>query len=184
MIGIKRFLSNRLTWVSAGYLVIFHTIARLTPDATLAEGARTTVVALAFMGLIVYASVAVRAYQADRWPNPPLLAALANCLIMAGLAFGGLFQILWRLSDFDTALVQNAFYSFFVTLIAVGLFILITTPNLFGKDVPGWSQIRLGLAWSIVVLVIVGLTYASPDLRWLAEAVKPTLINPGWLSIF
>jgi hypothetical protein len=180
MIGIKRFLSNRLTWLSAGYILVFCSVAHYTQTTTLAEGARTSVVALAFMGLIVYSSVAIRAYQADRWPNPPLLAALANCLIMTGLGFGGLFQLLWRFSDFDRQVVENAVYSFFVTLIAAGIFILITTPNLFGRDVPTWSQIRLGLAWFIVIAVILGLTYASPDLRWLADAVKPFLTG-AWL---
>lgn len=177
MIGIRRFLSNRLTWVSAGFLALFSCIAHYTQTTTLAEGARTSVVALAFMGLIVYLRVAIRAYQAHRWPNEPLLAALATCLILAGLAFGGLFQILWRLSDFDRQVVENSVYSFFVTIISAGIFILITTPNLFGKDVPAWSQVRLGLAWLIVIGTIFGLTYTSPDLRWLAEAVKSVIIR-------
>jgi hypothetical protein len=177
MIGIKRFLSNRLTWVSAGFLVVFGFVAHFTQDATLAEGARTSVVALAFMGLIVYSGVAVRAYQAHRWPNEPLLAALATCLILAGLSFGGLFQMLWRLSDFNKDVVENWAYSFTVTLIAAGIFILIMTPDLFGRDVPRGAQARLGLAWAIVIAVIFGLTYSSPDLRWLADKVAAVLVR-------
>lgn len=182
MIGIKRFLSNRLTWVSAGFITVFCFIAHFTKDATLAEGARTSVVALAFMGLIVYLRVAVRAYQAHRWPNEPLLAALATCLILGGLSFGGLLQMLWRFSDFDNDIVQNSVYSFFVTLMAAGIFILITTPNLFGRDVPRGDQVRLGLAWVTVAAIILSLTYLSPDLRWLAAAIKPALMGGWWRS--
>ncbi|GJE61684.1 hypothetical protein [Methylobacterium trifolii] len=177
MTGLRRFLTNRLTWLSIAYVLTFYLIARAAPVSTLAEGVRTGVVTLAFMGLAAYVGVAVRAYQAHRWPNEPLLAALGTCLLLGGLAFGGLFQILWRLSNFELFVVNNDVYSFTVSLMGAGIFILITTPNLFGHGVSGWSRFRLGLAWVLAVVFIVGLTAASPDLRWVAMKLKPALIE-------
>lgn len=176
MDGIKAFATNRLTWVSIAYVVLFTMFTRLAGITTTAEVTRAATTALGLIGMVTYGDAAVRAYRARRWPNPNLIAALGMFLIMVGIGVGGLFQILWRLSDFERYVVSNHAYSLIVSLSGAGIFILVAVPNIIGIGVPAWTRARILTAWAIAVALVMWLVLASPDLRWLAEKLKPWLL--------
>ena len=175
MAGFRTFITNRLTWITIVFVAVFTTMAWISQPTTLSESIRTLITTLGFIGMIPYVSIAVKAYNAHRWPNDELLAALACFLICAGAAFGGLFQGLWRLSDFQNYVVTNDFYSFTMALTAAGLFILISTPNLIGRGVPWTARAKLLILWSISAGVVIGTALYSPDLKPVAEWLKPYL---------
>lgn len=175
MSGIKTVVTNRLTWLSVAFVVVFYFLTQVLSVANLGEASRTALVTFCFMGLPVYVTEAVLAYKQHRWPNRQLLAALGVCLILTGLAFGGLLSMLWRFADYRIWIVANDTYSFTIALVALGVFILVTTPNLFGRDVPPAARVRLGFSWVLAAAFIVGLTAFSPDLTWLAMTLKPVL---------
>lgn len=179
MSGIETFLTNRLTWVSTAYVAIFIFFAWLEPTSTVAEASRASATALGLIGMVTFAEAAVRAYKAHRWPNPDLIASLGLFVFCTGVGTGGLFQILWRLSGFDTVIVNNDFYSFTVSLIAMGLFVLVATPNVIGRGVPKWTRVRIGAAWVVALALVVGLVTLSPDLRPLANLLRPYLAEAG-----
>lgn len=178
MNGIKTVLTNRLTWATAAYIGLFIVFSRTSPTATVAEAVRSAATAMGLIGMVTFGEAAVRAYKAHRWPNPDLIAALGAFVLATGIGTGGLFQILWRLSNFETFIVNNDAYSFTVSLIAVGMFVLVATPNVVGRGVPRWTRVRIGLAWAVALVVVVGLVAMSPDLTWLAEWLRPWLAEP------
>lgn len=175
MAGIKTFLGNRLTWFTAAYVVLFSTFAHYVPVSSVAETVRSAAATMGLIGLVAYGETAIRAYKAHRWPNPELIGALGMFVLCVGVGVGGLFQILWRLSEFQTHVVNNDFYSFTVSLIALGIFMLVAAPNIIGVGVPKWTRFRIGLAWAIAVGVVAGLVALSPDLKWVAEGLRPVL---------
>jgi hypothetical protein len=175
MSGIRAFLTNRLTWVTALYILAFVVIAHASKPGTMSELVRTFATAMGFVGMAAYGEAAYRAYKAHRWPNPDLIAALGMFTICMGVAFGGVFQVVWRLSQFRTYVVNNDWYSFTVSLIGVGIFILVAVPNLIGQGVPKMTRVRIVSAWVLTTGAIIGLVVFSPDLSWIAEALKPVL---------
>jgi hypothetical protein len=177
--GIKTFVTNRLTWLSIGYVVLFVALARLGGVTTTAEITRTGTTTAALMAMVVFGDGAIRAYKAHRWPNPDLIASLGAFLFVTGVGLGGLFQILWRLSDFQRFVVNNHLYSFTVSLIGLGIFILIAVPNTIGRGVPKWTRVWIVLAWALAIIGTISLVLFSPDLRWLADVLRPWLL---WTS--
>lgn len=177
MAGLRTFITNRLTWVTVVFVITFSFMAWYTEPTNLAEVVRTLITTLGFIGLFSYIAVAIKAYNAHRWPNEELLAALGFCLICAGAAFGGLFQGLWRLSEFENYVVNNDFYSFTMALTAAGFFIMISTPNLIGRGVPWSTRLKLIGLWSLSAAVVIGTTLYSPDLKPVALWLKPYLTS-------
>ena len=175
MAGIRTFLGNRLTWFTVAYIALFSTFAHYASVSSVAETARAGAATMGLIGMVAYGETAVRAYKAHRWPNPELIGALGMFVLCVGVGVGGLFQILWRLSEFQNHVVNNDIYSFTVSLIALGIFMLVAAPNIIGAGVPRWTRFRISLAWAIAVGVVAGLVALSPDLKWVAERLRPML---------
>lgn len=173
MDGIKTFATNRLTWLSVAYVIIFAVLAAIGGVGTTAEITRVATTTLALIGMIAYGVAAVSAYQAHRWPNPDLIASLGAFLLMMGIGWSGMFQILWRLSDFSRWAVNNHVYNFAVSLIGLGIFILVAVTNVVGSDMPLWTRVRIIFAWCAAAVTTIGLVVISPDLRPLADFLMP-----------
>jgi hypothetical protein len=175
MIKVPNFFSNRLTWMSVALIALYLLASKIYPENVLAEFARTAVSAVAFCACIGYITEAVNAYRAHVWPNKPLLAALANCLLFGGLFLGGMFQTLWRMSNFQNYVVTNDYYTFTILMMAVGIFILVALPNFVGPGVSTRTRWTFITLWTLAGGSVIILSLASPDLLWLAEWLKPWL---------
>lgn len=178
MIKVPNFLSNRLTWMSTVLVLLFILAAKVYDEVSLAEFARTSVMALSFCALIGYINQAVAAYRAHIWPNKPLLAALGNCLLFGGLFFGSIFQTLWRLSGFQNFVVTNDYYTFTIMMMSMGILIMVILPNFVGAGVTHrvrWTFITM---WTVAAGSVIWIALVSPDLHWLAEWLKPHLVEP------
>lgn len=179
MSRFPNFFSNRLTWMSTAIVGIYCIAASIYAENVLAEFARTSVVAVSFCALIGYIADAVAAYRAHIWPNKPLLAALGNCLLFGGLSIGGLFQMLWRFSNFNNAVVTNDYYTFTILMMAMGIFILLILPNFTGRDVRPRVRWTFIILWTLAAGSVIALALTSPDLSGLADWLQPYLRSPN-----
>lgn len=177
MNDLRNFITNRLTWVTAAIVVAFITAAKTAPETSIAEVMRASIMALSFMAFVGYVSEAVSAYKAHRWPNDPLMAALGNCILFAGIGFSAMFQTVWRLSKDQNYIVTNDYYSFTMMMQALGILILVILPRFLSNWRPANRRRLFAVLWVCIVGGVVWLTVASPDLTWLSIWLKPWLIQ-------
>ena len=110
--------------------------------------------------------------QRRREPLWPVLDALA-------LPFGLLSLLAW-----GGCLAAGAAYGYAVTPGQFPAWFVSQTPDIFGLVAPRFPTQALGLAWSVLVLLVVWGTRGGPGARWPAGAVGAYALSLAALGVF
>lgn len=170
---MRRVFEFRTAWAllaaASGYTALVFTV----PYQARGTGLRGVFLILAFWGTIAYWRPAWKAVIAAGRPRGELLYALMVWLGCASYVLNMAIATLWRLSGQPYYIINNAVFDGWIVLGICALVIGVTVPNLFGKDVPAEEKLRLGFAWLAMFSVVAYLVFVQPDLRPVAEAIRP-----------
>jgi len=157
-------------------VVVYGALMLSVPYATRGASLRAMLWVLSVWGMIVYAPPAWSAVTYRGRTPGQLLYGLMMFLVSAGIwvnmtMAGGL----WRLSGQPYYIINNSLFDFWIVLSIAALAIAVWVPDLFGPDVPPKSKVISGVAFLAVAAFAIYLGLAQPDLRPLAEWLRPYL---------
>jgi phosphatidylglycerol:prolipoprotein diacylglycerol transferase len=120
-------------------------------------------------GALLGAWLVARRRQDSLWP---LLDALA-------LPFGLLSLLAW-----GGCLAAGSAYGYAVTPGQYPAWFVSQTPDIFGLVAPRFPTQALGLAWSLIILLIIWGTHRGPSARWPAGALGAYALSLASLGVF
>ena len=172
MMRIFRF---RALWTLLAILFAYAVLVRLTPIRPRSDGLRAMFFVLSGWGMVAYWRPFRRTMATEGWPPGSLLFGTALFLFCVAVNVNTATGLFWRLSGQPAFLVNNAVFDVWIVLGIVALLIAVTTPDLFGRDVPPRDRIQLGTVWAVMFVLTAYLALARPNLDRLAETVRPWL---------
>lgn len=155
----------------AGYMLL----VAGTPYGARGTGLRGLFLVLSGWGMVAYWRPFWRALTTRGWPSGELLYAAAVWLFCASYNLNMAVATVWRLSGQPYYVINNALFDFWIVLGVCALTITVTVPNLFGPGVPPSDRLRLGATWMSMFALVFYLVLVQPDLRPVAEAMRPWL---------
>lgn len=172
---MRRVFEYRAAWTLAAIVLGYWALAALTPYAERGTGLRGVFLVLSGWGMFAYWRPAWRALTTRGWPSGELLYAVMVFMFCASVNLNMAMVSVWRLSGQPAFMINNALFDFWIVLGICALTIGVTVPNLFGSGVPPRDKITLGTAWLVMFSVVFYLVLVQPDLRPLAEVLRPAL---------
>lgn len=170
-----RVFQYRTAWGLALVGAIYGALLMALPYTTRGASLRGVLWVLSFWGMIVYAppawsAVTYRGYAPGRLLYG-LMMWLASAAIWVNMTMAGT----WRFAGQPYYLINNSVFDLWIVLSIAALGIAVWVPDLFGKDVPPQSKLISGAAFLAVAVFAIYLGLAQPDLRPLAELLRPVL---------
>lgn len=170
---IERILAYRTAWhlgiAISAYLILVFT----TPYGPRGTALRGIFLILSGWGMFAYWRPFWTALSKKGPADGSDLYAIMVWLFCASVFVNITNALFWRLSGQPYFLINNAFFDFWIVLGILSLTLAVTVPDLFGKDVPPRDKIQLGTAWLVLSVLVFYLVTVQPDLRPLAELVRP-----------
>lgn len=170
-----RVFQYRTAWGLVLLGTLYTGLILAVPYATRGASLRGILWVLSVWGMIVYAPTAWTAVSYRGWAPGYILYGLMMWLGSAGLWINMTFAGTWRFAGQPYYLINNPVFDLWIVLSLAAMSIAVSVPNLFGKDVPPKSKAISGAAFLAVAVFAVYLGLAQPDLRPLAEWLRPVL---------
>lgn len=165
----------RALWSLIAIVALYVVLVKVAPIRARGDGLRGMFFVLSSWGVVAYWRPFRRTMMTDGWPTAALLFGTAMFLFCAAICVNTTMGLFWRLAGQPAFLINNAVFDFWIVLGISALLIAVTTPNLFGPDVPPRDKIQLGSVWAAMFLFAAFLVLARPDLDPLADLVRPWL---------
>ena len=158
------------------FVVFFYALTVLTiPYVSRGIALRGLLLVLSWWGILAYWRPFYRAITSRGWPDGATLYGVMVWAVCASYNLNIAIALIWRGAGQPAYLVNNALFDFWIVLAVSAMVLAVTVPDLFGKDVPPQDKVRLGAGWALALFFVTGLIILQPDLRPLAEMLRPLL---------
>lgn len=168
-----RILEYKTAWAIGMALTAYIITVAITPYTPRGTALRGIFLVLSGWGCFAYWRPFWNVVKSKGWPDGAGLYAIMVFLFCTSVNVNIANALFWRGAGQPYFLINNALFDLWIVLGIGALTIAVSVPDLFGKDVPPRDKIQLGTAWLVMFVLVLYLVTVQPDLRPLAEMVRP-----------
>lgn len=184
MAAARNFVTNPVAWTLAALVALYAMSAHLAPVRVLSEAWIIALIVASSSVMIAVGPVALRCFTSRGWPHPDDAVGLGMFLTAFGMFWLGLWSLFWRLSGQSAWVVNNDLYNAWRPFVIAGMLTKVTAIGVFGGHVPRGYKVRYGLILLLAAALILLLALTRPDLRPIADWLRPYLEEVRSLGSF
>ena len=175
MAAARHFVTNPVAWAAVLLVAIYSLFGHAAPVRMFTEILIVAQIMASAWAMIAVGGVALRCFISPGWPHPDSMVGLGMFLTALGVNWNGAWALFYRLSGQAAWLINNDYYNAWRPIIIAGLVIKVGAIGIFGGHVPRGYKVRHGVFLFLAVLLILLLVLTSPNLRPIAEWLRPYL---------
>ncbi|ACL61772.1 hypothetical protein [Methylobacterium nodulans] len=171
----NRFFTRPLVWLALLLLCLYAGLSRFTPASQFTDVVQIAQITVSAWAMVTVGGVALRCFTGRGWPHPDDLVGLGIFVTSLGINWNGAWGLFYRLAGEAPWLINNDIYGAWRALVIIGIIIKLIAIGIFGGSVPRSYKLRHGALWMLAFALVIYLALARPDLRPLAEWLRPYL---------
>jgi hypothetical protein len=171
----KRFVARPILWLALLLLGLYVAASRLAPVGLFTDIVQVAQIVVSAWAMLTVGGLAARCFSGRGWPHPDDLVGLGIFVTSLGIHWNGIWGLFFRLSGQAPWLIANDVYGAWRPLVIIGIITKLVAIGIFGGNVPRPYRVRLGAMWILALALILYLALARPDLRPLADWLRPYL---------